>query len=154
MADRVETVQQVVLRSMTRWRSMACLIGFLQVWKPREVWTSPKLRGHDISDDGRLTPRAAAKPSRSQVWMVLTPWIIVCIILLVWGTGWFKSAVNPWATWNFPVPDLHNQINKVAPVAAKPTPEAAVFSFTWLSYTGSGMLIAAIISGFAMALAR
>jgi lactate permease len=41
-------------------------------------------------------------------------------------------------------------INKVAPIAAKPTPEGAVFSFTWLSYTGSGMLIAAIISGFLM----
>ena len=38
-------------------------------------------------------------------------------------------------------------INKVAPVAPKPTPEGAVFAFTWLSYTGSGMLIAAIISG-------
>ncbi len=131
--------------------SMACLIGFLQIWKPREIWTSPKLRGHDISDDGRIVaPASTVKPSTPQVWMALTPWIIVCIILLVWGTGWFKSAVNPWATWNFPVPDLHNQINKVAPVAAKPTPEAAVFSFTWLSYTGSGMLIAAIISGFAM----
>ena len=31
-----------------------------------------------------------------------------------------------------------------------PTKEGAVFSFTWLSYTGSGMLIAAIISGFLM----
>jgi lactate permease len=38
----------------------------------------------------------------------------------------------------------------VAPIVAKPTPEAAVFSFTWLSYTGSGMLIAAIISGLIM----
>ncbi|HET8918043.1 MAG TPA: L-lactate permease, partial [Xanthobacteraceae bacterium] len=38
----------------------------------------------------------------------------------------------------------------VAPIVPKPTPEAAVFSFTWLSYTGSGMLIAAIISGFLM----
>lgn len=131
--------------------SMACLIGFLQFWKPREVWTSPKLRGHDVSDDGSLKPPAAtAKPSSSQVWMALTPWIIVCIILLVWGTGWFKNAVNPWATWNYAVPELHNQINKVAPVAAKPTPEGAVFSFTWLTYTGSGMLIAAILSGFAM----
>src|SRR5712691_7503696 len=41
-------------------------------------------------------------------------------------------------------------INKVPPVVAAPTPEGAVFSFTWLSYTGSGMLIAAIISGFVM----
>jgi lactate permease len=82
--------------------------------------------------------------------MSLTPWIIVCIILLLWGTNWFKGHVNPWATWNYPVPELHNMINKVAPVAAKPTPEGAVFGFTWLSYTGTGMLIAAIISGFVM----
>ncbi len=131
--------------------SMACLIGFLQVWKPKQVWTSPALRSADDSAKGRPAPKAAGrKPTTAQVWMSLLPWIIVCIVLLLWGTNWFKGQVNPWATWNFPVPDLHNLINKVAPVAAKPTPEAAVFSFTWLSYTGSGMLIAAIISGLLM----
>ena len=41
-------------------------------------------------------------------------------------------------------------INQVPPVAAQPKPEGAVFAFTWLSYTGSGMLIAAIIAGFIM----
>jgi lactate permease len=41
-------------------------------------------------------------------------------------------------------------INKVAPIVAKPTPEAAVFSFQYLSFTGTGMLIAAIISGLVM----
>jgi lactate permease len=131
--------------------SMACLIGFLQIWKPKEIWTSPALRTKDDSAVGRPAPKVSTtKPSRAQVWMALTPWIIVCIILLLWGTNWFKNIVNPWTTWNFPVPELHNLINKVPPVAAKPTPEAAVFSFTWLSYTGSGMLIAAIISGLIM----
>ena len=81
--------------------------------------------------------------------MALLPWIIVCAVLLLWGTNWFKALVNPWATWNYPVPDLHNMINKVRRSSPKPTPEGAVFAFTWLSYTGSGMLIAAIISGFA-----
>jgi lactate permease len=97
--------------------------------------------------------RAAAiteKPTTGQVWYALMPWIIVCAVLLLWGSGWFKALVNPYATLNYPVPELHNVVQKVPPVAAKPTPEAAVFSFTWLSYTGSGMLIAAIISGFLM----
>ena len=84
------------------------------------------------------------------MWMALLPWIIVCVILLVWGTNGFKDTVNPWATWNYAVPDLHNMINKVAPVVATPTKEGAVFAFTWLSYTGTGMLIAAIISGLVM----
>jgi lactate permease len=132
--------------------SMACLVLFLQIWSPKEIWTSPALRSKDDSAVGRpAAPRAAeSKPTRTQVWMSLLPWIIVCVILLLWGTNWFKGLVNPWATWNYPVPDLHNMINKVPPIVAKPTPEAAVFGFTWLSYTGSGMLIAAVISGLLM----
>ncbi|MBX3520908.1 MAG: L-lactate permease [Xanthobacteraceae bacterium] len=131
--------------------SMACLIGFLQIWKPKEVWTSPALRTKDDSAKGRPAPKVSTKkPTSGEVWMSLLPWIIVCVILLLWGTNWFKAQVNPWATWNYAVPDLHNMINKVAPIVAKPTPEGAVFSFTWLSYTGSGMLIAAIIAGLLM----
>jgi len=131
--------------------SMACLVLFLQVWRPKEIWTSPALRSHDPSAAGEPAPKAAtAKPTTRRVWLSLLPWIIVCVILLLWGTNWFKGHVNPWATWNYPVPGLHNVINKIEPIVAKPTPEAAVFSFTWLSYTGSGMLIAAIISGLLM----
>src|SRR5262249_11662493 len=132
--------------------SMACLILFMQVWHPKEIWTSPALRTHDDSAATMAAPAPAPneKPSTGQVWFSLMPWIIVCVILLVWGSGWFKGLVNPMATLSYPVPELHNMIQKVPPVAAKPTPEAAVFSFTWLSYTGSGMLIAAIISGFLM----
>jgi lactate permease len=90
------------------------------------------------------------KPTTAQVWFSLMPWIIVCIILLLWGTNYIKAILNAYATWNYPVPGLHNLINKVAPVVPVPTKEAAVFSFTWLSYTGSGMLISAIISGLLM----
>jgi lactate permease len=131
--------------------SMACLVLFLQVWKPKEIWTSPALRSHDPSAVDQPAPKATtATPTTSQVWMSLLPWIIVCIVLLLWGTNWFKAQVNPWATWTYQVPGLHNMISKVEPIVSKPTPEAAVFSFTWLSYTGSGMLIAAIISGLLM----
>jgi lactate permease len=131
--------------------SMACLIGFLKIWKPKKIWTSPALRSRDDSASTMAPPRPAGpKPTSAQVWASLMPWIIVCAVLLVWGTGWFKAAVNPYATWNYPVPELHNMINKVPPVVATPTKEGAVFAFTWLSYTGSGMLIAAIIAGFFM----
>jgi len=134
--------------------SMACLILFLKVWHPKEIWSSPALRGHDVSAAEMKPVEVASKaqPTTEQIWFSLMPWIIVCAVLLVWGTGWFKSFVNPFATWNYAVPDLHNLVQKMPPVVPKPTPEAAVFSFTWLSYTGSGMLIAAIISGLMMGL--
>jgi lactate permease len=132
--------------------SMGCLILFLKVWQPKQLWLSPALRGNDESM-ATMTP---AKPidktplSQAQVWSSLLPWIIVCIVMLIWGNGAFKSWANSIFTWNYPVPELHNMINKVPPVAAKPTPEAAVFGFTYLSFTGTGMLIAAIISGLLM----
>src|ERR1700756_3448347 len=134
--------------------SMGCLILFLKVWHPREIWASPKLRGHDESH----ATMAPAKPldktplTSGELFGALLPWIIVCIVMLIWGNGAFKTWANAIFTWNYPVPDLHNMINKVPPVVSKPTPEGAVFAFTYLSFTGSGMLISAIISGFLMGL--
>ncbi len=58
--------------------------------------------------------------------------------------------MNPLFTWKYEVPGLHNAIMKVPPVVAKPVPEGAVFLFTYMSYTGTGVLIAAIISGLIM----
>jgi lactate permease len=131
--------------------SMACLIGFLKVWQPKTLWLSAALRTRD--DSARTAPKPEEQkpePTTAQKWACLMPWIIVCVLLLVWGTNWFKGIVNPFATWKFPIDGLDQLIAKVPPVVAKPAPEGAVFSFTWLSYTGSGMLIAAIISGLLM----
>ena len=135
--------------------SMGALILFLRVWQPKQLWLSPALRSRDDS----AASMTAQKPldrtplTQAQLWSALLPWIIVCIVMLIWGNGAFKTWANSIFTWNYPVPDLHNMINKVPPVAPKPTPEGAVFSFTYLSFTGTGMLIAAIISGFLMGVA-
>jgi lactate permease len=134
--------------------SMGCLILFLKVWQPKQLWLSPALRGRDESAATMkaVTPLDKTPLTQAQLWGALLPWIIVCIVMLVWGNGSFKTWANSIFTWNYPVPDLHNMINKVPPVAAKPTPEGAVFGFTYLSFTGTGMLIAAIISSFLMGL--
>ncbi|PJG52951.1 lactate permease [Bradyrhizobium forestalis] len=132
--------------------SMGALILFLKVWHPRQLWLSPELRGHDESH----ATMAPAKPldktplTQAELWSALLPWIIVCVVMLVWGSGWFKTWANGIFVYDYAVPELHNMINKMPPVAAKPTPEAAKFTFTYLSFTGTGMLIAAIISGALM----
>jgi lactate permease len=134
--------------------SMGCLILFLKVWQPKVLWLSPALRGNDESAS-TMPPAKLIDPTpltSAELVTALLPWIILCVILLIWGTGWFKSAVNPIFTWNYAVPELHNMINKVAPVVPAPTKEGAIFSFTYLSFTGTGMLIAAIIAGFIMGL--
>jgi lactate permease len=134
--------------------SMGCLILFLKVWQPRQLWLSPALRGRDESAATMTAPKPMDKIplTQSELFSALLPWIIVCIVMLIWGNGVFKNWANSIFTWNYPVPELHNMINKVPPVAAKPTPEGAIFGFTYLSFTGTGMLISAIISGLLMGL--
>src|SRR5471030_104516 len=130
--------------------SMGCLILFLKVWQPKELWLSPALRGNDESAATMSPVKTIDKTSLTQkeLWSALLPWIIVCIVMLIWGSGWFKNWANSIFFWNYPIPELDKMINVVPPVAAKPTPQGAVFGFTYLSFTGTGMLIAAIISGF------
>src|SRR5712672_653960 len=50
--------------------SMGCLILFLKVWQPAELWTSPALRRHDDSAATMpAQPKApATKPTNAQVW--------------------------------------------------------------------------------------
>src|SRR6202790_1240670 len=132
--------------------SMGCLILFLKVWQPKVLWLSPALRGHDESAATMAAPKLMDKTSLTQaeLWSALLPWIIVCVVMLIWGNGAFKTWANSIFVWNYEVPDLDKMINKVPPVAAKATAERAIFGFTYLSFTGTGMLIAAIISGFLM----
>jgi lactate permease len=145
----------------------ASLVAFLKVWQPKEIWTSPALRGNDPSigyvNGGRPVSLGAAVPgdlpkvdlggrtaTSREILMAWVPWIILSVIVAIWGTGWFKGLVNPLFTWKYEVPGLHNVIMKVPPVVAKAHPEAAVFSFTYMSYTGTGVLFAALISGLIM----
>ncbi|HEV7440352.1 MAG TPA: L-lactate permease, partial [Methylobacterium sp.] len=137
-------------------------------WQPAEVWTSPALRGNDPSigygsparpasagagipgDRPGAAPTGGRTASSREILMAWVPWIILSVVVAIWGTGWFKGIVNPIFTWKYEVPGLHNLIMKVPPVEAKPKAEAAVFLFTYMSYTGTGVLIAALISGLIM----
>jgi lactate permease len=132
--------------------SMGALILFLKVWQPKELWLSPALRGNDESASTMAAPKPLDKTplTQRQIWSALLPWIIVCIVMLIWGNGDFKSWANAHFFWNYEVPDLDKMINKMPPVAAKATAERAVFGFTYLSFTGTGMLIAALIAGVLM----
>src|SRR6266849_6953160 len=88
--------------------SMGCLILFLRVWQPRQLWLSPALRGRDESAETMTAPKPMDKTllTQGELWSALLPWIIVCIVMLVWGNGAFKTWANSIFTWNYPVPEL------------------------------------------------
>ena len=131
--------------------SMAALTLFLRVWQPAQIWTSPALRTKDESHLTAPPPvPPVAKGTASEVAWSWTPWIILSVIVAIWGTDAFKKLANGIYAPAFPVEGLHNLIEKVPPVVAAPVKEGAVFAFTFLSYTGTGILLAAIISAIVM----
>ena len=141
--------------------SMACLTLFLMVWHPRELWHSTALKGHE-TDSGTAEnlvvgePDAAASAAvfkrhdRATVMLAWMPWIILTILVFAWGIPLVKSWLDGLSIFRFPIEGLHNVIEKVPPVVAKAAKEPAVYALNWLSATGTGILVAAIIAGFAM----
>ncbi|HEX3485007.1 MAG TPA: L-lactate permease [Micropepsaceae bacterium] len=131
---------------------LVCLRSLLYVWQPATIWTSPALR---IRDDSALSMPPVLQPkgggaSGGQVALAWMPWVILCVVLSLWGVDAVKAFLNSLFAPAFPVPGLHNLVLRMPPVVAMPTPEPAVFVFTFLSYSGTGILVSAIISGFLM----
>jgi lactate permease len=130
--------------------AMVCLTAFLRVWRPKEVWTSPKLRTRDDSVASAPPPPPAPNSSRKTVTMAWMPWVFLCAVLTVWGSDWWKTFANGLFAPSFPVEGLHNLVERAPPIVAAPAPEAVIFRFTFLSYTGTGILLTAVVSGLMM----
>jgi lactate permease len=143
--------------------SMLFLIAFLKIWHPKTIW------GHDGHQEGERAARGQHGYSRAEIARAWLPWLVLMLFVFCWGTPTGKKIMNTpekvfpsmsaWSTPpskltnpQIPVTGLNKLSQRMPPVVAKPTPEAAVFGFNWLSATGSGILFAAIISGFIMGL--
>jgi lactate permease len=122
--------------------SICATVILLRFWQPKERM-SP---GENSS-----TPETSSDIPRPEVIRAWMPWAILTGMLLLWGTPSVKAGLDKLAPFKIEMPGLHNVVQrgeKVAPPGAKP--EAAVFKLNLGSATGTGILIAAIISGFVM----
>jgi lactate permease len=88
--------------------------------------------------------------SRSAVLKAWLPWLILSILVFLWGIPEWKKMLDGISVFKYDWPALHKMVQKMPPVASKPTAEAAVYTLNWLSATGSGILVAAVISGLVM----
>jgi lactate permease len=85
-----------------------------------------------------------------------TPWLLLSLLVFIWGVPFVKTALDKLSAPSFQVAGLHNVVVRTGRVVPQPTPdkptkpEEAIFKLNWLSATGSGILLAAIISGLIM----
>jgi lactate permease len=150
--------------------SIASLSLFLKFWQPKNIWRhevrTPMHRGSDRVDgasEARPSGRAPAsgaladarasdtfRNSKSEMFRAWLPWIILSVVVFVWGLPQTKGFLDGIAAPKIPIHGLDKLVLRVPPVVAKPTPENAVFNFNFLSASGSGILFASIIAGLAM----
>ncbi len=130
--------------------SMVTLVAFLRVWQPKKVWHSPSLRGNDPSAAEAKPPQPIRQHSREDLIRAWTPWVILSVFVFIWGQPAVKTWLNSLFAPAFPMPGLHNLIDKMPPVVTTPHKEAAVYTLNLLSATGTGILLSAIVSALVM----
>jgi lactate permease len=125
--------------------SLGIFVLSLRVWKPKQILNAQR---KDITH----LPRSLKKNHTGLVVKAATPWVILTLFVTVWGTPRFTAWIDRMTTLRLAVPGLDHVIFRVPPVVPHPAAEAAVFTFNWLSATGSGIFVAAIIAALVMGL--
>lgn len=120
--------------------SLAAMVVLLRVWKPAGEETA--------------AAQKAEPGSRFRAWL---PWVLLTVFVGLWTTPFAKTLLNgyppsskPVSTWQapiVPVPKLTGAVVKMPPVVVKAEEEKAVYTFNYLSATGSALLLAGIAAG-------
>lgn len=126
--------------------ALVTLTSFLKFWQPKRIFRFE-------TEPGTVKANAAApiKLTAGVVFKAWSPFIILTVMVTIWSLKPFKALFAAGGAlsstvFNIPVPMLHNLVQKMAPVVAAPTPYGAVYSFNWLSATGTAIVIAAVLA--------
>src|SRR3984893_7000949 len=131
--------------------SMACLAGFLKIWHPKTVMLGTTRDSEFVSAAEAEKRMVRHTHTTAEVVSAWLPWVILAVVVFIWGLPQTKAWLNGLSNPQFPIDGLHNMIQRVPPVAPpNAKPEGAVYALSWLSATGSGILLASIIAAFVM----
>jgi lactate permease len=157
--------------------SVVCTALFLRfVWHPKTRFLLRSER-EALAREGR-DPATVASQDKPYAWTAgqtvhaWLPWVILILCCATWGIPAWKAWLNGLfahikidatllgshlgGTLSLPawdMPALHNLVQRMPPVAPENAkPEVARFMFNWLSAAGTGVFVAAILSGLVLGL--
>ena len=115
--------------------AIGSLVVLLHFWKPKDSFTM----------DGAAKTHVLKTHETSATLAAWMPYILLVILVLLWSLDGVKAILNQ-ATSIFGWPGLHNLIQRMPPVAGKPSPYAASYTLNLLSASGTACMIAAFLS--------
>jgi lactate permease len=135
--------------------SIIATLLFLRVWQPKRIWRFEDERGEDAAKVKRGEVAVVHTPGQlAKAWM---PFALLSLFVLLWGLPTIKAAMGKattpaFKTGGWAVPYLHQAVFRAQPVVMKPTAENAKFDLNWLTATGTGCFLAAIVAGLLLGL--
>jgi lactate permease len=132
--------------------SIGALTVLLRFWQPKEKWKQTAPVENSVNDPFDLQENYSPQQVR-QAW---TPWILLSALVFLWGAPIMKKRLDSISAPAFEVAGLHNTVLRSYPVVPpatpeKPTrPEEAIYRLNWLSATGTGIVMAALLAGVVM----
>jgi lactate permease len=124
--------------------TIVALLAFFRVWKPKRILNA-------ALEEVEQRPDSVAS-NKGVFVRVALPWIILTGCIILWGIPPVSRALDSIHVLRISVPGLHQTVLRMPPAVPTPISEPALFNFNWLSATGTGIFVAALISGFAMGL--
>jgi L-lactate transport len=121
--------------------SLVSLTIFLKYWKPKNIFRFP----------GQHATLKAESHSFAQVARAWSPFAVLTVFVTLWSLKPFnalfaKGGHLAWTVINSPVPMLDRLVIKMPPIVNAPTPYGSVYTFNWLSATGTAILLASLVS--------
>lgn len=121
--------------------SLFALTVFLKFWRPANIFR--------FDDEKKAAATKKVNYTTGQIFKAWSPFMILTGFITVWGIPSIKASLKA-TNLALSIPGLDNLVMKAAPIVAKPTPYAAVYTFDWLAAAGTGILLAAFVSMFVL----
>ncbi len=117
---------------MSSLGALGSLILLFRFWKPRDSWRlEENCSSHELGVRHSL---------RAVLWS-WSPYLLLVLFVFLWGQGFIRGLLNS-VTVQIPWPNLHNRIERMAPLVSQPSPFPAIYTLNWLSASGSACMFA------------
>jgi len=126
--------------------TMVALIGLSRIWKPKDG----DLFLNEATDQAVEVDNQKAVPvSTAEVLYAWMPYGLLVVCVLLWGFKPFQNQLNLFS-YNFQWPMLHDLVLRMPPITNTPSPYHAIYSFNWLSASGTSCMVATLLSAVAL----
>ena len=137
-----------ILSSLT---CIVVMVAVLKLWKPKNIM---RLEGD------KPASIEMSRHSGGEIFTAWMPYLLLVVFVLAWGEPSIKVQIDRLTHGLMPsflpkaaaglngveVWGLHNAITRVPPVTAAPAPYAAIFTWNWLSASGTACFLATIVA--------